>query len=157
MRVLWNHILQSPKSQEELAVINVPTTTFDTINSGSGSHLDFTTLGVFSELTMGGRDLWSSGQETIVVVTLLICPYDSSFILLDIYVVPLTCTLEAQTVPELNHMKVKRIFTVSWRGAGCIPYSIHMDLLFLQIIPLKSIARSFAWLERGSQGGRAGD
>lgn len=57
MRVLWNHILESPKSQEELAVINVPTTTFDTINSGSGSHLDFTTLGVFSELTMGGRDL----------------------------------------------------------------------------------------------------
>lgn len=57
MRVLWNHILQSPKSQEELAMINVPTTTFNTINSGSGSHLDFTTLGVFSELTMGGRDL----------------------------------------------------------------------------------------------------
>lgn len=28
-------------------MINVPTTTFDTINSGSGSHLDFTTLGVF--------------------------------------------------------------------------------------------------------------
>lgn len=123
-------------------MINVPTTTFDTINSGSGSHLDFTTLGVFSEPTMGGRDLWSSGQETIVVVTLLIRPYDSSFILPDIYVVPLTCALEAQTVPELNHTKVKRIFTVSWRGAG-IPYPIHLDLLFLKIIPLNSIARSF--------------
>lgn len=116
MRVLWNHILQSPKSHEELAVINVTTATFGTINSGSGSRLGFTTLGAFSEPAMDGRDLWSPGQETIVFVTLLICPYDSSFILPDIYVVPLTCTLKAQTDPELNHVKVKGVFMFSWRG-----------------------------------------
>lgn len=47
MRVLWNHILQSPKSQEELAVIDVTTVTSDTINSESSSHLGFTTFGAF--------------------------------------------------------------------------------------------------------------
>lgn len=92
-------------------MINVTTTTFDTINSGSGSRLGVTSLGVFSEPTMDGRDLWSPGQETIVFVTLLICPYDSSFILPDIYAVPLTCTLEAQTVPKMSSVKVKRAFT----------------------------------------------
>lgn len=66
-------------------MINAATTTFDAINSGSGSHLGFTTLGAFSEPTMDGRDLWNPSQETIVFVTLLICPYDSSFILPDIY------------------------------------------------------------------------
>lgn len=35
--------------------------------------------------------------------------------------------------------------------------SIHTDLLFLQIIPLKSIARSLAQLEKGSHEGKAGD
>lgn len=55
MRVLWNHILQSPKSQEELAVIDVTTMTFDTINSESSSRLGFTTLGAFlSPPRMGG-------------------------------------------------------------------------------------------------------
>lgn len=111
MRVLWNHILQSPKSQEEPAMINVTTMTLDTINSGSSSHLGFATLGAFSEPTMNGGDLWSPGQETIVFVTLLICPYDSSFILPDVYVVPLRCTREAQTIPELSSMKVRRVFT----------------------------------------------
>lgn len=110
MRVLRNHILQSPKSHEELAVINVATTTFDTINSRNGSRLGFTTLGAFSEPAVDERDLWSPGQETIVFITLLICPYDSSFILPDIYVVPLTCTPEAQTVLELNNVKAKEIF-----------------------------------------------
>jgi len=83
-------------------VIDVTATTFNAINSGSGSRLDFTTEGAFSQPTMDERDLWSPGQERIVFVTLLICPYDSSFILPDVYVTPLTCTPEAQTVPELN-------------------------------------------------------
>lgn len=55
MRVLWNHILQSPKSQEELAVIDVTAMTFETINSESSSRLGFTTLGAFlSPPRMGG-------------------------------------------------------------------------------------------------------
>lgn len=47
MRVLWNHILQSPESQEELAVIDVTTVAFGAINSESSSRLSFTTLGAF--------------------------------------------------------------------------------------------------------------
>lgn len=91
-------------------MIDVPPTTFDRINSGSGPHLDFTMLGAFSEPALDGRDLWSPGQEAVVFVTLLICPYDSSFILPDIYVVPLTCTLEAQMLPELSDVKARGVF-----------------------------------------------
>lgn len=156
MRVLWNHILQSPKSQEELAMINVTTMTFDTIKSGSGSRLGFTTLGAFSEPTLDGRDLWSPGQETIALVTLLICPYDSSFILPDIYVVPLTCTLEAQTVPRAEEREGEERLHVPLGEVASIPLPTHMDPVFLQIIPLTPTARSLARLERGSQGGRAG-
>lgn len=59
---------------------------------------------------MDGMNLWSPGQETIVFATLLIYPYDLSVILSGIYVVPLTRTLDAQRVPGLNNLKVKRSF-----------------------------------------------
>lgn len=103
---------------------------------------------------MDGRDLWSPGQETIVFVTLLICPYDSSFVLPGIHVVPLTCTLEAQTAPELNSLKVKRGFT--WRDGRCPTLRPHGSLISPNN-SCKIITRSFAWLDRGSHGGRAGD
>lgn len=132
-------------------MIDVPPTTFDRINSGSGPHLDFTMLGAFSEPALDGRDLWSPGQEAVVFVTLLICPYDSSFILPDIYVVPLTCTLEAQMLPELSDVKARGVFI-------CLPkrwqvshppatWSCHISKNF----PRKPRARSLCWGERRLQ------